>query len=249
MTDKEIELSKAKDELIAMYEYRASILSHPMITTYSIPLKQKIASLTEQINESKEVRYSQTPLKYFESRNGGKSAESMMNDGEMITPIYAVQLISEYVLDCGLFVEPQAEQLEDKETSEDTLTRLQNGLFATGRFTIDKCIELSEGLITYLNEQWMSPSEQPEVTDEEIKNAAYEIIQVVNIIHYKQKFILVMVQKQCEMVRFPNFKRNNYNYGTADNKRSITYQRNVMRVCSVENCNQNVWGTDKKIPD
>jgi hypothetical protein len=97
-----------------------------------------------------------------------------MNDGEMITPIYAVQLISEYVLDCGLFVEPQAEQLEDKETSEDTLTRLQNGLFATGRFTIDKCIELSEGLITYLNEQWMSPSEQPEVTDEEIKNAAYE---------------------------------------------------------------------------
>ena len=60
----------------------------------------------EDKEPAKPIKFSQTPEEYFESRNGGKSAEKMMEDDEMITPTYAVTLISEYILDCGLFEEP-----------------------------------------------------------------------------------------------------------------------------------------------
>lgn len=145
-------------------------------------------SLTEQIEkaESEKVKYSQTPLKYFESRNGGKSAESMMNDGEMITPIYAVQLISEYILDCGLFVEPQAEQPEENRDvylilRDGNTTRLyKNGIkVSPEKFLPFYGFEMTDeqkSLLKIIQSQYLdsiqSPSGQPSVTDEEISQVA-----------------------------------------------------------------------------
>ena len=109
-----IERDKAYKDLIRLYEDKASILDHPSITTYSIPMKERIASLTAQIEKATSEK-------------------------------------------------------------EKTITALENGLYATNKFTTDECTEIAEGLWVYINEslpvfrEWKeSPSDQPSVTDEQI---------------------------------------------------------------------------------